>query len=94
MFIDNNPSPLVASFDMGATPLTEIDMRVRIDRFTSVRAIAELADGSFEMRSTWVKASGGCSAPPAPSGGGKIGRGPVAVHRRCQVPASQHPPSE
>jgi sulfur-oxidizing protein SoxY len=73
VFIDNNPSPLVASFDMGATPLTEIDMRVRIDRFTSVRAIAELADGSLEMRSTWVKASGGCSAPPAPSSGGKLG---------------------
>jgi sulfur-oxidizing protein SoxY len=72
VFIDNNPSPLVATFDFGATPLTEIDLRVRIDRFTSVRAIAELADGGLEMRSSWVKASGGCSAPPA--GGAAAGQ--------------------
>jgi len=38
-----------------------------------VRAIAELADGGLEMRSVWVKAGGGCSAPPLPAGGGEIG---------------------
>lgn len=64
VFVDNNPSPLVATFDFTQTPLTEIDMHVRIDRFTSVRAVAETADGGLEMRSAWVKASGGCSAPP------------------------------
>jgi sulfur-oxidizing protein SoxY len=64
VFVDNNPSPLVATFDFGQMPLTEIDMQVRIDRFTSVRAVAETADGELEMRSVWVKASGGCSAPP------------------------------
>ncbi len=41
VFVDNNPSPLVATFDLAGRPVTEIDMRVRIDRFTSVRAIAE-----------------------------------------------------
>ena len=73
VFIDNNPSPLVAAFDFAGTPLTEINMRVRIDRFTSVRAIAEMADGGLEMRSTWVKASGGCSAPPGAAGAGALG---------------------
>jgi sulfur-oxidizing protein SoxY len=73
VFIDNNPSPLVATFDFAGTPVTEINMSVRIDRFTSVRAIAEEADGSLEMRSTWVKASGGCSAPPSAAGEGKLG---------------------
>ena len=73
VFIDNNPSPLVATFDFAGTPVTEIDMSVRIDRFTSVRAIAEEADGSLEMRSTWVKASGGCSAPPSAAAEGKLG---------------------
>lgn len=73
VFIDNNPSPLVATLDFGAMPLTEIDMRVRIDRFTSVRAIAELTDGALEMRSGWVKASGGCSAPSASTTGGRLG---------------------
>lgn len=48
-------------------------MHVRIDRFTSVRAIAETADGGLEMRSGWVKASGGCSAPPGASGEGTLG---------------------
>jgi sulfur-oxidizing protein SoxY len=74
VFIDNNPSPLVATFDFAeATPLTEINMRVRIDRFTSVRAIAETAEGGLEMRSSWVKASGGCSAPPSAAAAGVLG---------------------
>jgi sulfur-oxidizing protein SoxY len=54
-------------------PLTEIDLRVRIDRFTSVRAIAETNDGRLEMRSTWINASGGCSAPPSAAEGGTLG---------------------
>ena len=54
-------------------PVDEIGLRVRIDRFTSVRAIAETTDGRLEMRSTWVNASGGCSAPPSAAGGGTLG---------------------
>ena len=73
VFIDNNPSPLVAALEFADTPVTEINMRVRIDRFTSVRAIAETADGGLEMRSSWVKASGGCSAPPSAAAGGSLG---------------------
>jgi sulfur-oxidizing protein SoxY len=75
VFIDNNPSPLVATFDFngGGVPVTGIDMRVRVDRFTSVRAVAETANGGLEMRSTWVKAAGGCSAPPAAAGAGALG---------------------
>jgi len=74
VIIDNNPSPLVATFDMSSKlPVAEIDLRVRIDRFTSVRAIAESSDGHLEMRSTWVNASGGCSAPPSAAAGGTIG---------------------
>jgi sulfur-oxidizing protein SoxY len=73
VFIDNNPSPLVATLEFADTPLTEINLRVRIDRFTSVRAIAETADGGLEMRSSWVKASGGCSAPPSAASAGTLG---------------------
>jgi sulfur-oxidizing protein SoxY len=93
VFIDNNPSPLVATFDFPGTPLTEIDMRVRIDRFTSVRAIAETADGALEMRSGWVKASGGCSAPPSAAAGGVLGEirvRPSADAKSLQV-AIRHP---
>ena len=74
LFIDNNPSPVVATLDIGAgQPIAEIDFRVRVDRATAVRAVAETADGRLEMRSAWVRAEGGCSAPPAGTGEGKLG---------------------
>lgn len=93
VFIDNNPSPLVATFDFAGTPVTEINMRVRVDRFTSVRAIAETADGGLEMRSGWVKASGGCSAPPSAAAGGMLGEirvRPSADAKSLQL-AIRHP---
>jgi len=74
VIIDNNPSPVVATLDVGAgQPISEIDFRVRVDRATNVRAIAETTDGKLEMRSAWVRAEGGCSAPPTSSGEGKTG---------------------
>jgi sulfur-oxidizing protein SoxY len=74
VIIDNNPSPVVATLDVGANqPIEEIDFRVRVDRATNVRAIAETTEGKLEMRSAWVRAEGGCSAPPIATGEGKIG---------------------
>lgn len=74
LIIDNNPSPLAATMNLKpSVPIDEIDLRVRVDRFTSVRAIAEMTDGRLEMRSTWINAAGGCSAPPAASGNGQPG---------------------
>lgn len=74
VIIDHNPSPVATTmqFEQGV-PIDEVGLRLRIDRETNVRAIAELADGSLEMRSVWVQASGGCSSPPSPGGAGKIG---------------------
>ena len=65
LIIDNNPSPISAIFSF--TPLSgraDIETRVRVDEYTFVRAIAEMNDGSLLMTTRWVKASGGCSAPP------------------------------
>ena len=74
VIIDNNPSPLAATFDVaGDARIADIGIRVRIDRFTSVRAVAETDDGRLEMRSNWVKASGGCSTAPSAAGGGVLG---------------------
>jgi sulfur-oxidizing protein SoxY len=74
VIIDNNPSPVAATFDVtSGARVAEIDMRVRVDRFTSVRAIAQTTDGKLEMRSTWVNASGGCSAPPSAAAAGMLG---------------------
>jgi sulfur-oxidizing protein SoxY len=65
LVIDNNPSPISAIFSF--TPQSgraDIETRVRIDEYTFVRAIAETNDGRLLMRTRFVKASGGCSAPP------------------------------
>ena len=65
LIIDNNPSPVSAIFQF--TPLSgraDIETRVRIDEYTHVRAIAETNDGQLHMTTRFVKASGGCSAPP------------------------------
>jgi sulfur-oxidizing protein SoxY len=74
VIIDNNPSPLAATFNFAeGARVAELGLRVRIDRFTSVRAIAETKDGTLEMRSSWVNASGGCSSPPSSAAGGTLG---------------------
>jgi sulfur-oxidizing protein SoxY len=65
LIIDNNPSPVSAIFKF--TPQSgraDIETRVRIDEYTQVRAIAETNDGQLHMATRFVKASGGCSAPP------------------------------
>jgi len=66
LIIDNNPSPISAIFEFSpASGSADIETRVRIDEYTFVRAIAELSDGALYMSTRWVKAAGGCSAPPA-----------------------------
>ena len=65
LVIDNNPSPISAIFSF--TPNSgraDIETRVRVDEYTFVRAIAETSDGRLMMHTRFVKASGGCSAPP------------------------------
>ena len=65
LIIDNNPSPIAAIFDFGSdSGRADIETRVRIDEYSFVRAVAELDDGRIVMATRFVKASGGCSAPP------------------------------
>ena len=45
--------------------VSEISTRVRVNNYTNVHAVAELSDGKLYMVQTYVKASGGCSAPAA-----------------------------
>jgi sulfur-oxidizing protein SoxY len=93
VIIDHNPSPIAATMQLEAgVPIDEIELRVRIDRETSVRAIAELADGRLEMRSVWVQASGGCSVPSAPGAGviGDIRFRPSADQKSLQM-SIRHP---
>ncbi len=66
LVIDQNPAPVAAVLSFGpAGGLGErrIETRVRVDRYSNIRAIAEAADGRLYMAARFVKASGGCSAP-------------------------------
>lgn len=45
--------------------MTHLATRVRVDDYSYVRAVAETADGKLHMVKAFVKASGGCSAPPS-----------------------------
>jgi sulfur-oxidizing protein SoxY len=64
LVIDQNPAPMAARFELGRdSSVSEISTRVRVNNYTDVHAIAELSDGKLYMTKTYVKASGGCSAP-------------------------------
>src|SRR6476620_7920665 len=66
LVIDQNPAPMAAKFELGPdAKVSEISARVRINNYTDVHAVAELSDGKLYMTKTYVKASGGCSAPAA-----------------------------
>jgi sulfur-oxidizing protein SoxY len=66
LVIDNNPAPVAATFTFGDTAgVTVISTRVRVNSYTDVHAVAELSDSKLYLAQTYVKASGGCSAPAA-----------------------------
>ncbi len=68
LVIDGNPAPVAAEFTFGAAlmPL-DFEVRVRVDAYSDLRAIATLADGRKVMAGRFVKASGGCAAPAGKS---------------------------
>jgi sulfur-oxidizing protein SoxY len=66
LVIDQNPAPMAAKFEIGPDArVSEISTRVRVNSYTNVHAVAELSDGKLYAVKTYVKASGGCSAPAA-----------------------------
>jgi len=100
LVIDQNPAPMAAKFALGADAnVTEISTRVRVNNYTDVHAVAELSDGKLYMVKTYVKASGGCSAPAAKNAEeannrlgqmryrqfAKSGEGPATATREAQI---------
>ena len=64
LVIDNNPSPLSAHITFGPTAdPRSLTLRVRVDEYTLMHAIAETQDGSLYVAEQFVKAAGGCSSP-------------------------------
>jgi len=64
VLVDKNPFPFVGEFEF--TPYSgkaDLAMRVRVNTYSYIRAIAEMNDGKLYMTKKFVKASGGCSAP-------------------------------
>lgn len=68
LVIDGNPAPVAAefTFDKALMPL-DFEVRVRVDMYSDLRAIATLEDGRKVMAGRFVKASGGCAAPAGKS---------------------------
>jgi len=68
IFVDKNPMPLVGLFEF--TPdsgKADLAMRVRVNTFSYIRAVAELNTGELYMSKRFVRAKGACSAPPPAS---------------------------
>jgi len=64
LVIDNNPGPLAGHFTFGpqGDPRT-LKLRVRVNAYTYIHAVAETRDGQLYVAERFVKAAGGCSAP-------------------------------
>jgi sulfur-oxidizing protein SoxY len=89
--IDSNPSPVSAIVQFAALAgRADLETRVRINDYTHVRAIAELADGSLQMASRYVKAAGGCSAPPAKEAAAMAALGKMKIRVDGKA-GSEHP---
>jgi sulfur-oxidizing protein SoxY len=64
VLVDDNPVPLAAHFTFGpAADPREVRIRVRVEQYTYIHAVAEGADGKLYGAAKFVKAAGGCSAP-------------------------------
>ena len=64
LIVDENPSPIVGKFEFSPKiGNATLSTRIRVDKYTYVRAIAEKNNGEKFMISNFVKAAGGCSAP-------------------------------
>lgn len=70
LIIDRNPAPVAAQIEFGPGYRDRFDIgerefrtRIRIDSFSNVRAILEMADGQLYMHTRFVAGAGGCSAP-------------------------------
>lgn len=64
VLVDKNPFPYVGEFEFSPqSGKADLAMRIRVNSYSYIRAIAEMNDGKLYMSKKYVKASGGCSAP-------------------------------
>jgi sulfur-oxidizing protein SoxY len=64
LVIDNNPSPIAGHMTFGPkADNSTVKLRVRVNEYTLIHAVAEGQDGALYGVAKFVKAAGGCSAP-------------------------------
>ncbi|WP_347988467.1 quinoprotein dehydrogenase-associated SoxYZ-like carrier [Methylomonas sp. AM2-LC] len=64
LLVDKNPVPFVGEFEFfPESGKADLALRIRVNTYSNIRAIAETNDGKLTMTKKYVKASGGCSAP-------------------------------
>lgn len=81
LLVDENPSPLAARFTLHDAVVGSIETRLRVERYTMVRAIGETDDGRLYMAEHFVRAAGGCSAPMGPADDGEAAIGRMSMRR-------------
>ena len=64
VLVDKNPFPFVGEFEFSPhSGKADLAIRIWVNTYSYIRAIAEMNDGTLYMSKKYVKASGGCSAP-------------------------------
>jgi sulfur-oxidizing protein SoxY len=64
LVVDENPSPVAAHIVFGPAADTHtLSLRIRVDQYTNLHAVAETPDGKLISTARFIKAAGGCSAP-------------------------------
>ncbi len=66
LIVDNNPVPVAGTFTFEPNNGWDtLDTELRINEYSNMRAVAEMNDGQLHMAKRFIKAVGGCSAPPS-----------------------------
>ena len=64
LVIDRNPIPTAGVFQFNPEAgKVKLETRLRFEKFSFIRAIAETNSGELYMDQRWVQVAGGCSAP-------------------------------
>lgn len=85
--VDNNPMPLAGRFRLGpAFARQELKVRLRVNEFTMIHAVAETTDGKLYAVGRYIRAAGGCSAPSAAAPADVVARmGKMQLRRERSV---------
>jgi len=66
LVVDQNPVPVAATFNFEPNKgWNTINTELRVNEYSEIRVLAELNTGEVHMAHSFIKAVGGCSAPPS-----------------------------